>query len=94
MLRPGFRRLLLVAALLLVPLLVLALAPGSHEGHGCRFEKGCVACRSAADSMAEATPPLVPPPPADAVASLAAPAPARLADGAPGAASSRGPPRS
>jgi hypothetical protein len=92
MLRPGSRRLLLVAALLLVPLMVLALAPGSHEGHGCRFEKGCVACRSAADSVAEAAAPLALPQPADAVASVAAPAPSRLADGSPGAASSRGPP--
>lgn len=91
MLRSGSRRRLLVAALVLVPLLVLAVAPGSHEGHGCRFEKTCLACRWAADSVAEAASPIALPQPTDA-SFVAAPAPAPPADRAPEAASSRGPP--
>jgi hypothetical protein len=92
MLRSGSRRRLLVAALLLVPLLVLAVAPGSHEGHGCRFEKTCLACRWAADSVAEAAAPIALPQPTDASSLVVVPAPERPADRAPEAASSRGPP--
>jgi hypothetical protein len=92
MIRTGSRRRLLVAALLLVPLIVLAVAPGVHEGHGCRFEKSCLACRWAADSAAEAAAPIAVPQPADAVSFVAVSAPARPADRAPEAASSRGPP--
>jgi hypothetical protein len=92
MLSSGSRRRLLVAALLLVPLLLLAVAPGTHEGHGCRFEKTCLACRWAADSVAEVAAPVAAPQPTEAVSFLAAAAPARPADRAPEAASSRGPP--
>lgn len=92
MLPSGSRRRLLVAALLLVPLLVLTVAPGAHEGHGCRFEKDCLACRWAADSVSEAAAPIVLPQPADATSSVAVPAPAPPAGRAPEAASSRGPP--
>jgi hypothetical protein len=92
MLRSGSRRRVLVAALLLLPLLVLAFAPGAHEGHGCRFDKTCLACRWAADAVAEAAAPIALPQPADAASLLAVPAPGRPADRAPEAASSRGPP--
>ena len=92
MLASGSRRRLLVAALVLLPLVVLAVAPGVHEGHGCRFEKDCLACRWAADSVAEAAAPVALPQPTDAVSFVAAPAPARPVDRAPESASSRGPP--
>jgi hypothetical protein len=90
--RPGPWRRFLVAALLLVPVLVLAVAPGAHEGHGCRFEKTCLACRWAADSVAEAAAPIALPQPTDAASFVAVPAPEQPADRAPAAASSRGPP--
>jgi hypothetical protein len=92
MVRSGSGRRVLVAALLLLPLLVLAFAPGAHEGHGCRFDKTCLACRWAADSAAEAAAPTAVPQPADAVSFVAFSDPARPADRAPEAASSRGPP--
>lgn len=92
MLRSGSRRRVLVAALLLVPLLVLTVGPGAHEAHGCRFEKDCLACRWAADSVAEAAAPIVLPQIPDAATSVAVAVPARPADKASEAASSRGPP--
>lgn len=91
----GSRPVALVAALLVLPLLVLAVGqPLQHQGHGCDFEKDCLACRSAVDTVAEATAPFVLPRPFEPVALVAAESPARVANGSPGAASSRGPPLS
>jgi hypothetical protein len=85
----------LVAALLVLPMLVLAVVqPLLHQGHGCHLEKDCLACRWAADTVAEATAPVVLPEPLEPIAVAAADSPARAADGSPEAASSRGPPLS
>lgn len=85
----------LVAALLVLPLLALTVGTfASHEGHGCRFEKDCLACRWAAASMVEATAPVALPQPIAAAEVVWAGPAARIADAAPDAASSRGPPLS
>ena len=89
------RRRALVAALLVLPLLALTIGTfASHEGHGCHFEKDCLACRWAADSVVEATAPAALPPPTEAAEVPWTEPAARTADAAPGAASSRGPPLS
>lgn len=85
----------LVAALLVLPLLALTVGTfASHEGHGCRFEKDCLACRWAAASTAVAAASIALPEPVEVPAPVA-PAPiARFADGAARTHSSRGPPLS
>ncbi len=89
------RRRALVAALLVLPLLALTVGTfASHEGHGCHFEKDCLACRWAADSVVEATAPAALPQPTEAAEVPWAEPAARVADAAPDAASSRGPPLS
>lgn len=89
----GPRAYALVAALLVLPLLALTLASlGSHEGHGCYFDKDCVTCRWAADSVAEAAAPAVQPDRVEPVALVAAAPSARPADAGGDSASSRGPP--
>ena len=91
----GFRRHALVAALLVLPLLALTVGTfASHEGHGCHFEKDCLACRWAADSVVEAAAPFVLPQPVTAPEPSWLEPSARVADAAPDAASSRGPPLS
>jgi hypothetical protein len=91
----GFRRHALVAALLVLPLLALTVGTfASHEGHGCHFEKDCLACRWAADSVVEATAPFALPQPVTAPEARWPEPSARVADAAPDAASSRGPPLS
>ncbi len=63
----GLRRSALVAALLVLPLLALTVGTfASHEGHGCHFEKDCLACRFAATTVAETTTPVALPQPAEA----------------------------
>jgi hypothetical protein len=45
--------------LLVLSLLALVVAPlVPHEGHGCNFEKGCLACRWAADAVADTASPV------------------------------------
>jgi hypothetical protein len=86
---------LAAAVLLLLPVLatMLALPAAPHAGHDCPFEKECIACRWAADTVTELAVPVVHPglpQPTDvaqqAAASRAVEAPLRPA-------SSRGPPR-
>jgi hypothetical protein len=91
----GSRRSVLVAALLVLPLLALTVGTfASHEGHGCHFEKDCLACRWAADTVVEATTPAALPQPIEAAEVPSAEPAARVADASPEAASSRGPPLS
>jgi hypothetical protein len=74
-------------------MLLLAVGqPNQHGGHGCRFDKDCLACRWAADAVADNTAPLALPRPGDPVALVPVGLPARPADRAPAAFSSRGPP--
>jgi hypothetical protein len=95
MLLRGCRRRALVAALLVLPLLALTVGTlASHEGHGCHFEKDCLACRWAADSVVEASAPVTLPQPMEASEVPSAEPAARVADTSPEAASSRGPPLS
>jgi hypothetical protein len=85
----------LVAALLVLPLLALTAGTfASHEGHGCHFEKDCLACRWAADSVAEATAPIALPRPVETIETPWVEPAERVADASPEAASSRGPPLS
>jgi hypothetical protein len=87
------RRHVLVAALLVLPLLLVAVGQVSlHQGHGCHFEKDCLACRWAAEGVADASAPFALPRPVDPVAVVEVARPARIADASPEAASSRGPP--
>ena len=89
----GFRRHALVAALLVLPLLALTVGTfASHEGHGCHFEKDCLACRWAATTVAETAAPIALPRPIEVVEPRGSEPAARIADAAPEAASSRGPP--
>ena len=89
------RRRALVAALLVLPLLALTVGTfASHEGHGCHFEKDCLACRSAATTVAETATPVALPQPAEAPELARAQPAASIADASPEAASSRGPPLS
>jgi len=91
----GSRRSVLVAAFLVLPLLALTVGTfASHEGHGCHFEKDCLACRWAADTVVEATAPAALPQPIEAAEVPSAEPAARVADASPEAASSRGPPLS
>jgi hypothetical protein len=91
----GLRRRALVAALLVLPLLALAVGTfASHEGHGCHFEKDCLACRIAAATVAETATPVALPRPVGAVEAPWSEPSARIADASPEAASSRGPPLS
>lgn len=91
----GFRRSALVAALLVLPLLALTVGTfASHEGHGCHFEKDCLACRFAATTVAETATPVALPEPTQAPETPRDQPAARVADAAPDAASSRGPPLS
>ena len=89
------RRRALVAALLVLPLLALTVGTfASHEGHGCHFEKDCLACRWAADSVVEAAAPVALPQPSEVTEVPWTEPAARVADAAPDADSSRGPPLS
>ena len=89
------RRYALVAALLVLPLLALTVGTfASHEGHGCHFEKDCLACRSAATTVAQTATPVALPQPAEAPEIPWARPSARVADASAEAASSRGPPLS
>jgi hypothetical protein len=89
--RPGAHR--LVAALLVLPLLALALGSFAlHDGHACRFEDTCVACRWAADGVGEAVTTAVPVEPLAQVATVPVEPTCRLSDASPEAPSSRGPP--
>jgi hypothetical protein len=91
----GLRRHALVAALLVLPLFALAVGTfASHEGHGCHFEKDCLACRFAAATVAETAAPVAVPRVAEAVGAPWSEPSSRIADAAPDAASSRGPPLS
>ena len=91
----GLRRRALVVALLALPLLALTVGTfASHEGHGCHFEKDCLACRWAAGTVAETTAPAALPRPVEAVAALCFKPAARVDDASPEAVSSRGPPLS
>jgi len=90
---PGSRRHGLVAALLVLSVLALVAGPlGSHEGHGCPFEKDCLACRWAADAVADTAAPVALPQPPEPVALVAAETTTSGAHASPEAASSRGPP--
>jgi hypothetical protein len=83
----------LVAALLVLPLLALALGSFAfHDGHACRFDESCVACRWAADGVGEAATTAVPVEPLAQVAIVAVEPTTRLSDASPEAPSSRGPP--
>jgi hypothetical protein len=89
----SLRRQGLATALLVVSLLALATGSlGSHEGHGCNFEKGCLACRWAADAVAETAAPVPLPHPLAPVAVLADESTAPVALASPEAVLSRGPP--
>jgi hypothetical protein len=89
----SLRRHGLATALLVVSLLVLVVAPFlSHEGHGCSFEKGCLACRWAADAVADTTAPVPLPHPLAPVAVVADESTAPLALASPEPVPSRGPP--
>jgi hypothetical protein len=89
----SLRRHGLAAALLVLSLLALVIAPlVPHEGHGCYFEKGCLACRWAADAVADTAAPVVLPHPIAPVAVVATKPPASVANTSPEAASPRGPP--
>jgi hypothetical protein len=91
----GLRRHALVAALLVLPLLALTVGTfASHEGHGCHFEKDCLACRWAADSVAEAAAPVAQPRPVEAVEASWVEPTQRVAEASPEAVFSRGPPLS
>jgi hypothetical protein len=84
----------LIAAVLLVPLLTLCLVLPfvSHRGHDCPFDQECVACRWAADGVAEiATPVSLPETLAPAGPAAARPW-ADAADGSAATSPSRGPP--
>lgn len=87
------RRHALAAALLLLPLLALVVGPlGSHEGHACHFEKSCLACRWAADAVADTAAPVVVARPIEPAVLVAAEPAAAVDDTSPDTASSRGPP--
>jgi hypothetical protein len=83
----------LTAALLVLSLVALVAGPVVwHEGHGCTFEEDCLACRWAADAVAESTPALALPRPVEPVTLVATELPASVADACPEATCSRGPP--
>jgi hypothetical protein len=83
----------LVAALLVLSVLALLAGPlVSHEGHGCRFDRSCLACRWAADAAADNAPPVALPRPIEPVAVVADEPTTSGAHASPEAASSRGPP--
>jgi hypothetical protein len=89
----GSRRHALVATLLVLSMLALVAGPlGSHERHGCPFEKNCLACRWAADAVADSAAPVALPRPTEPVALVAAEPATSGAHDSPEAASSRGPP--
>lgn len=89
----GSRRHALVATLLVLPVLALVAGPlGSHEGHGCPFEKNCLACRWAADAVADTAAPVALPRPTEPFALVVAGPAKPRAHASPEAASSRGPP--
>jgi hypothetical protein len=95
MLPRGGRALAIVAAILLAPVLAssFALASAVHD-HECSFDKQCLTCRWAADTVAEVGPPpttAAPPEPAGAAPTAGVLRPL-LSDAR--AASSRGPPPS
>jgi len=86
-------RFALVAALLALSVLALVVGPlGCHEGHGCRFEKNCLACRWAADAVADTAGPDALPLPIEPVALVAAEPTMPGAHASPQAAPSRAPP--
>jgi hypothetical protein len=83
----------LTAALVVLSMLALVAGPVvSHEGHGCTFEENCLACRWAADAVAESTPALALPRPVEPVALVTAEPTASVNDACPEATCSRGPP--
>jgi hypothetical protein len=89
----GSRRCGSVVALLVLSVLALVAAPlVSHEGHGCEFDKGCLACRWAADAVADTAAPVALPRPIEPVAVVADELTTSGAHASPEAASSRGPP--
>jgi hypothetical protein len=90
---PRPRRPVVVAALLLFPLVALVVGPlASHEGHGCHLEKGCLACRWAADAVGDTAAPVSLPHPIAPVAVVAAAPTASFTPASPEAVPSRGPP--
>lgn len=83
----------LAGALLVLALVALAAAPlGSHEGHGCHFEKNCLACRWAADAVADTAAPVPLPLPIAPVAVVDNESMEFVALAFPETVSSRGPP--
>lgn len=87
------RRLVLVAALLVLPLLALSAGLlASHEGHGGDFDRNCLACRWAADAVADAAAPVGLPQPVAPVGVLTAGPLVRVPAPFSQTASSRGPP--
>jgi hypothetical protein len=87
------RRHALAATLLALSLLALIVAPFlSHEGHGCTFEKGCLACRWAADAVADTAAPVPLPHPITPLAVVADASAVFVALASPEAVPSRGPP--
>jgi hypothetical protein len=89
----SLRRHSLATALLVLSLLALVVAPlVPHEGHGCNFEKGCLACRWAANAVADTAAPVPLPHPLAPVAAVADETTPPLALASPEAVLSRGPP--
>ena len=89
----GSRRHALVAALLVLSVLALVVGLlGSHEGHACHVDQNCLACRWAADAVADTAAPVALPRPIEPLAFVAAEPTESGAHASPEAASSRGPP--
>jgi len=82
---------LLLALTVLATTLALPAAP--HAGHDCPFEKDCIACRWAADAVAELAVPVVQSGPPQPSGIAQQPAAARAVEAPLRLASSRGPPQ-
>jgi hypothetical protein len=83
----------LAAALLVLSLLALAAGPlASHDGHGCYFEKNCLACRWDADAVADTAAPVALPHPVELVTLVTTEPTASVAYTCLEATFSRGPP--
>jgi hypothetical protein len=91
----GPRRLTIVAALVLLPLFVAAagLAVPAHA-HECSFDKQCLTCRWAADTVADVAAPAVAATPPQRSGEVPAARTEPRLDRAPQTAASRGPPPS